>query len=90
MFREARIAKYRNTRRNSLGMAKLNLIRVGCISGFKTWPQGIDCIIHVDYSLCRIREGRHQHNLTFKSVAKGTISKGYLDPTDGKHTKGIL
>lgn len=32
--------------------------------------------------LFRIREGRHQHDLTFKSVAKGTISKGYLDPTD--------
>ncbi len=40
--------------------------------------------------LCRIREGRHQHDLTFKSVAKGTISKGYLDPTDGKTKKGII
>ena len=30
----------------------------------------------------RIRETRH-HDLSFKSVAKGIISKGYLDPTDG-------
>lgn len=38
---------------------------------------------------CRIRESRSQ-DLSFKSVAKGTISKGYLDPTDGMARQNIF
>ena len=46
---------------------------------------GLECLNHHSINPHdRIREGRHHHDLTFKSVAKETISKGYLDPTDGK------
>ena len=35
--------------------------------------------------MCRIQE-KKDHQLSFKQVASGFISRGYLDPTDGQFT----